>query len=305
MTTYQMINSIILEKLEEGVVPWRKMWRSKSGLPAISLTTGKVYNGINQILLYCLAHRYNTTPYFLTYKQALARGGHVKSGEKGFPVFFFKKIEEQNSHSSRDEKKMEEESTSSKFILRFFTVFNLEQCEDISLSIPEERLLESMEVSLKELDPIEEARNLLKNYFEMPQVDTATGNEPAYNWKKDRIYMPLIGQFETAEEYYVSFFHELAHSTGHESRLDRFSRDKSKYQLALEELVGEITAVYLAEEAGISDAILDNSAGYINYWKNQIEGNSRLFTSATSLAEKACRFVLDHSFNEEKAKESA
>ena len=304
MTTYQMINSVILEKLEEGVVPWRKMWRSKSGLPAISLTTGKVYNGINQILLYCLAHRYNATPYFLTYKQALTRGGHVKPGEKGFPVFFFKKIEEQENRYSKRENG-EDESTSSRFILRYFTVFNLEQCEDISLSVPEERLLETMEVSLNEHDPIEGARNLLKNYFEMPLVDSSSGNEPAYNWKKDRILMPLIGQFETAEEYYVSFFHELAHSTGHETRLDRFSKDRSKYRIVLEELVGEITAVYLAEEAGISDAILDNSAGYINYWKNQIEGNSRLFTSATSLAEKACRFVLDHSFNEEKVKESA
>jgi antirestriction protein ArdC len=304
MTTYQMVNSIILQKLEEGVIPWKKMWRSETGLPAMSLTTGKMYNGINQIILYCLASQHNTSPYFLTYKQALSRGGHVKPGEKGAPVFFFKRIDEEDTQPGKSTDKSDE-SASPRFILRYFTVFNLDQCEGISLTETEQQLLSLKEVEMKNHDPVSSAQSILDNYYEMPKVYLKAQYNPSYSPDEDRIFMPLIGQFETAEEYYISFFHELAHSTGHSTRLDRFGGKRTKYQTALEELIGEITAVYLAEESGIRDAIIDNSAGYIDYWKKQITDNSRLFTTATSQAEKAWRYVMDHSWSDQTGKESA
>lgn len=297
MTVYKMINKIIMEKLKAGVIPWQKMWRSESGLPAISLTTGKPYNGINQILLNCVAGEFNKSPYFLTYNQARKRGVFVKTQQKGFPVFFFKKIEGTDNETTKNDKS-EKEGKSSRFILRYYTVFNLDQCDEIRLSDSEKKLLSSMEKELKYFPPNIRAEGILKSYYERPQVNSSPENNPSYNLSKDLIRMPLIGQFETAEEYYVSFFHELIHSTGHPSRQNRFSGKKTEKQTAVEELIGEIGSVYLAYEAGIEDCVIDNSAAYIKYWRKRIEEDGRLFTSATSKAEKACRFILDHSLQE-------
>jgi len=295
MSVYEMINRIILKKLKEGVIPWQKMWRSKKGLPAISLATGKVYNGINQILLSCLADEYNNSPYFLTYKQALLRGGHIKAGEKGFPIVVFKKLEPPQADKDTKEKA----DRRSRFILRFYTVFNLEQCEDVHLTDKEQDLLSSMEVKLKTHFPSLKAEWMLQSYSEMPKVDFNTANEPSYNHHTDEIKMPLIGQFDTSHEYYVTFFHEVIHSTGYSKRLNRFGAERTDKQRVLEELIGEIGSVYLAFEAGIDKTILDNSTAYINYWMGRIKENSRLFTTATAKAERASRYVLEHSIKDE------
>lgn len=297
MTVYEMINEIILEKLSQGVIPWQKMWKSERGLPAISLSTGRPYNGINQILLSCLATESGSSPYFLTYKQALARGGFIRSGEKGFPIFFFKKIEKADDEK-KDTEKPEDDKKSSHFILRYYTVFNLEQCEDVTLSDSEVKLLSSLETELKVFPSDLKAEGILKSYYEMPMTNICSTNNPSYNYMTDLLRMPRIGQFETAEEYYVSYFHEVIHSTGHHSRLNRFSKERTDKQKAIEELVGEIGSVYFAYEAGIENEVLDNNTAYINYWMNRIEENSHLFTTATSKAEKACKFILDHSLQE-------
>jgi antirestriction protein ArdC len=297
MTVYEMINKIILEKLDEGVIPWQKMWKSESGLPAISLSTGKVYNGINQILLSCLATNNGASPYFLTYKQALTRGGHIISGESGYPIFFFKKIEQKDDEKEETEKSDDTEA-SPRFILRYYTVFNLEQCNDVKLSEKEEKLLKSMERELNAFPPDLRAEGILKSYYEMPKINISSVNNPSYSSGKDLIRMPRIGQFETVEEYYVSFFHEMIHSTGHDSRMNRLVKNRTDKQRAVEELIAEIGSVYLSYEAGMENQIIDNSTAYINYWKNKIKENSRLFTTATSKAEKACQFILDHSLQE-------
>jgi len=294
MTVYEMINKIILDKLEEGVIPWQKMWKSEKGLPPISLSTGKVYNGINQILLSCLAYEYNKSPYFLTYKQALHRGGHIRSGEKGFPIFFFKKLE-----TPVDKDTKEKKDKRSRFILRFYTVFNLEQCAEVHLTEKEEKLLSSMEVTLKTHFPSLKAEGMLQSYFEMPKINFNTKNDPSYDHYNDEIRMPLIGQFDTPQEYYVTYFHEVIHSTGYSERLNRFGAERTDKQKAVEELIGEIGSVYLATEAGIDKAILDNSAAYISYWMDQLKQNGRLFTVATAKAEKASRYVLEHSAKDE------
>ncbi|QEN03334.1 DUF1738 domain-containing protein [Thiospirochaeta perfilievii] len=290
MSVYDMLNKIILDKLKEGVVPWKKLWKSKQGLPPISLTTGKVYSGINQIILSCLAMKYTENPFFLTYKQAEERGGYIKKREKGFPVVFFKMID-----AKVDEEDKEKDKKKSRFVLRYFTVFNLDQCEDIKLSKKEIELLQSKEIEQKEFSPLERAENLLRNYKEMPDIQINVFSNPAYYRMFDVIKLPPKGQFETVEEFYSTWFHELIHSTGHKSRLDRLTNEDSIEFRAVEELIAEIGSAYLSYEAGIINEVVDNNSAYIDSWYKKISENSRLFTTATSKAEKAYKFVMDHS----------
>lgn len=294
MSAYDMVNKVISEKLMEGVVPWKKLWKTKGGLPAISLNSGKPYNGINQLLLTCLADQFNESPYFLTYKQAVARGGYIKSGEKGFHVVFFKKSED------ADEKEMEDEDKKAKFILRYYTIFNLEQCENITLTAKEKQLLKSMEVTPNNNKSIKRAEQLLNSYYKLPDVVIKQSHNPSYNFNQDIISMPPIVQFETSEEYYASLFHEVIHSTGHKTRLKRKLESKTIQDKTIEELIAEIGSAYLSSDAGIVDKVIDNNASYINYWLDRINVNKRLFVTATSRAEKAYKFIKEHSVKKKK-----
>lgn len=286
MSVYDMVNKIITDKLKSGVIPWKKLWVSKQGLPPMSLTTGKVYSGINQLILSCVAHDYSDSPYFLTYKQAIARNGYIKKGEKGFPVVFFKRVE----NDEEDDKKKPY------FILRYFTVFHLDQCEDIKLTTKEQMVLNSLELQQREFVPLERAENILRNYSEMPDVSIDFSYNPLYIPSHDLIKLPPKGQFETVEEFYSTWFHELIHSTGHKSRLDRLGDYSKDLEFkSVEELTAEIGSAYLSYDAGIISDVVDNNSAYIDYWLKQIKVNNRLFTIATSKAEKAYKYVMDHS----------
>lgn len=294
MSAYDMVNKVISEKLMEGVVPWKKLWKSKQGLPAISLNSGKPYSGINQLLLTCLAEEFTESPYFLTYKQAVARGGYIKKGEKGFQVVFFKSIDE----LEEDEK--EEEDHKQRFVLRYYTIFNLAQCENISLTDREQRVIESLDTPLYNNSKVIKADKLLSRYQKLPEILHNRSYDPVYNYKEDNIKMPPLNQFESSEEYYSTIFHEIIHSTGHKNRLNRPLDDRSIQNRVLEELIAEIGSAYLSSDAGIVDKVIDNNASYINYWLDKININKRLFTSATSKAEKAYKFIITNSSQKQK-----
>lgn len=113
--------------------------------------------------------------------------------------------------------------------------------------------------------------------------------------------VPHRDNFILSDEYYATLFHELAHSTGHESRLNREtcmkpsvygSRDYCK-----EELVAEITTCFLCGEAGIANAIMDNSAAYIQFWLERLthilREDNKAFVRASALAQKATDFILN------------
>ena len=102
MTVYELITQAIIEKLQQGVVPWRKPWKTNVGFPR-NLISGKPYRGINVLLLSMLGF---DSPWFLTFKQALERGGCVRKGSKGFPVVFWKfpKRDEEEATEEQDAK---------------------------------------------------------------------------------------------------------------------------------------------------------------------------------------------------------
>ena len=130
---YDVITDRVITKLEVGTVPWCKPWHGSQGMPK-SLVSGKQYRGINVFLLHCLAYE---SPYFLTYLQAQRRGGQVRKGEKGCPVVFWK-LHDVKKETLEDGQKVFKAKQVP--ILRYYTVFNVSQCDGIespALDVPD------------------------------------------------------------------------------------------------------------------------------------------------------------------------
>jgi len=271
-TPYEVVTESIIKQLESGVAPWRKSWRTE--MPA-NLASKKEYRGINVFLLASLGYG---SRYWLTYRQAQTLGGSVRKGEHGSKVVFWK-IDEYR----KEDKETGETENRKSILLRYYTVFNLEQCDGIKS--PEPALA---------VHPIEQCESIVRSMPTPPKLVQEA--QACYRPSADTVGIPARSAFTSAEEYYSTFFHELTHSTGHPSRLSREgimehhpfgSEDYSK-----EELVAEMGAAMLCGVAGIESRTLDNSAAYLHHWISRLKSDSRLVVSAASQAQKAADYIL-------------
>ncbi len=270
--TYEIVTEAIVKQLESGVAPWRKPWHT--GMP-VNLVSKKEYRGINVFLL---GFQGFGSRYWLTYHQSQSLGGNVKKRERGSKVVFWKIGEYEKKNKATGE--MENRKS---ILLRYFTVFNLEQCEGIKSPEP-----------ASAVHPIEQCESIVRSMPTPPKLMQEA--QACYRPSMDTVGMPARSAFTSAEEYYSTFFHELTHSTGHPSRLGREgimehhpfgSEDYSK-----EELVAEMGAAMLCGVAGIESRTLDNSAAYLQSWITKLKSDSRLVVSAASQAQKAADYIL-------------
>jgi len=207
---YEIITNQILDKLEQGVAPWSKPW-VMNGKEHKNLISKKPYRGINPFMLdlTVMDEGYESN-YWVTYKQAKKLGGHVRKGETGTLIVFWKWVE-----------KEDESGDVSRFpILRYYKVFNTEQCD-----FPADFQIPNDEAELpNNYSPIAEAENIISNMPKRPEI-RHHGNRAYYRPSIDDVTMPNESQFKGSEEYYSTLFHELAHATGHASRLGRFHKN--------------------------------------------------------------------------------
>jgi antirestriction protein ArdC len=270
--TYEIVTEAIIKQLESGVAPWRKPWRTE--MPA-NLASKKEYRGINVFLL---ASQGYGSRYWLTYRQAQTLGGSVRKGEHGSKVVFWK-IDEYR----KENKETGETENRKSILLRYYTVFNLEQCEGIKSPEP-----------TRVIAPLEQCETIVNSMPNPPGFEQ--DSRAFYRPSTDTVGVPARSAFDSAEEFYSTLFHELTHSTGHPSRVGREgimehnpfgSDDYSK-----EELVAEMGAAMLCGVAGIQSRTLDNSASYLQSWINRLRSDSRLIVSAASQAQKAADYIL-------------
>jgi antirestriction protein ArdC len=270
-SVYSIITEQIVQQLESGVAPWRKPWNVAQ---PENLLSKKPYRGINVLLL---AVRGYGSPYWLTYKQASMLGGNVRRGEHGTKVVFWKfdKFETETPDGATVEK------TSA--ILRYYTVFNVEQCERIKA--PQ---------SAHPVNPISECERIIAG---MPHVPGFVQDARAwYRPSTDTVGMPARSAFDWSETYYGTLFHELTHSTGHTSRLGREGIEKLEQfgseSYSREELIAEIGSAMLCGVAGIAPQTVANSASYLQSWLRVLKADSRMVVSAASSAQKAADYIL-------------
>jgi len=270
----------ILSLLEEGgLPPWKKSWSSAGALPQ-NMTSRRTYNGLNRWMLMMAPYG---NPFYLTFKQVSQLGGKVKKGEKSWPVYFW------GSRENKDGKKY--------VFCKGYKVFNIEQCEGL-----DEAKIPSLEVETHDHDPIEAAETLAKGYKGAPTVQQ-DGSRCYYAPLTDSVGMVPLEQFGEPEHYYSALFHEYAHSTGHESRLDREGIVKltghGSHEYSQEELVAEFTSAMLCAMAGIGQEVVENQAAYISGWHKRLKGDPEALVFASRNATKAFNHITGHSYDKE------
>jgi antirestriction protein ArdC len=279
-SVYEVITSRIVKQLESGVAPWRKPWkvRGKSGLPR-NLVSRREYRGINVWIL--LSSGY-ASPYWLTFRQARELDGHVRQGEVGFPVVYWK-------FGTREVQDGDETIEKRSVLCRYYTVFNVEQCERLRTGPAE-----SPE-SQTAVQPIEACEQVLDGWLGKPTIRHG-GDCASYSKVTDSVHMPERTCFDSVEEYYSTLFHELTHSTGHPKRLNRATlTDFERFgdlNYSREELVAEMGASFLAGYCGIENRTINNSAAYLANWLEALKNDSRMVLVAAGQAQKAADLIL-------------
>jgi antirestriction protein ArdC len=274
----EYITGLIIKELESGSVPWHKGWNSH-GLMASNLVSRKAYQGINALVLSIVGSAYSS-PYWLTYKQAQQLGGSVKQGEKGTHITYYSKVVKKDKESGEIE--------GSFALLKGYVVFNADQCEGISVPTIEKR--EPVEV-IPALDSI------LSSYKNRPEIFYKEQDRAYYSPSADTITLPSLAQFESAQEHAYTLAHELIHSTGHESRCNRWSKEEEKpsrfgcESYAKEELVAEIGACLLLTMAGV-EVDIKNSGAYIKNWLSALRDDKTLIFTAAAKASAGAGVIL-------------
>lgn len=286
---YQEVTDRIIGYLEQGTAPWKNPIRrgTGDGWPK-NLSSGKQYRGINVFLLGLRSWEAGfTSDYWLTFNQAKAVGGTVRKGEKGSLVTFWKMYATQDKDTG-----LETEIP----MLKHYTAFNLKQIDGITAPDAVEP-----DPGAVPFEPLAKADRLIDGYVGKPAINHDGGARAFYRPTSDTIHLPEPDQFEAAEDYYGTAFHELTHSTGHSSRLNRGldtalspfgSPDYSK-----EELVAEMGAAFMCAAAGISPPTIEQSASYLQSWISVLKGDKRLVVSAAGAAQKAADLMLGTTFD--------
>lgn len=282
----------VIESLESGTVPWRQPWTASGILPT-SVASNKPYRGINAMLLAMTSiMRGYDSPYWMTYNQAAERGGNVIKGEHGTQVVFWKRFEVKDETTETGKRQV--------FLSRFFTVFNLEQTENVELP---PRFAPPADLDV--VFAVEDAQAIWSGYTDGPTLRHLTQDAANYTPSTDVITLPKQGQFDSAEAYYGTLFHESIHSTGHASRLDRFAKTGEPQHFgseryAREELVAELGAAMLRAMAGIAtDDSTEQTAAYVANWLTALKNDKTLVLAAAGKAQKAVDRIVGTTFEAE------
>ena len=272
MDIYQEVTDRIISQLEQGVIPWRKPWVASGD--AVSHTTGKRYSLLNQMLL-------SRPGEYITFKQCQQEGGKIKKGEKANMVVFWKWLDVEDEETKKIEKIP---------LLRYYNVFHIDQCEGIK-----PRYTKGMPCVAV---PQEAAEQVIDGYVARSGLTFRhqEGDRAYYTPASDTVTLPIMDQFESVAEYYSTAFHELTHSTGHESRLNRLSKVVcfGSEEYSKEELVAEIGSATLMARMGFETKdSFTNSVAYIQNWLKALMDDKRMIVSAAGKAEKAVKLIMD------------
>jgi antirestriction protein ArdC len=284
---YSIITERVVALLQQGTIPWQKPWQGAELAPQ-NLISRKPYRGVNVFLLHAMSY---TSPFWLTFKQAQELGGHVRKGEKSCPVVFWKWLDVENKGAGKTERVP---------FLRYYSVFNAAQCEGIDGHVP------SVNGATREHSPVETAERIVQGMPQRPLIKHGQA-QAFYHPTDDFVGLPNPEQFRSGEGYYTVLFHELTHSTGHESRLARKGVTGSDGQwsafgsnpYAKEELVAEMGSAFLCGQAGIVERTIENSAAYVASWLSRLKDDCKLVVQAAAQAQKAADFILAVNHNEQ------
>jgi antirestriction protein ArdC len=280
---YARVTNAIVADLEAGVRPWTRPWSAEHLAGRISRplrSTGEPYSGINVVLLWAeaVAHGY-AAPIWITFRQALALGGHVRKGEHGSTVVYANRIS--RTETGDDGQDIERQIP----FLKAYTVFNVEQVEGLPAhfyGVAQPRLDAAQRIAHAEA------------FFAATGAEVRHGGAQAYYaLQPDYVQMPPFESFEDPEAYYATLAHECTHWTRHPLRLDRdFGRKRwGDEGYAQEELVAELGAAFLCADLGLELEPRADHASYIESWLRVLKDDRRFIFTAAAHAQRAADFL--------------
>ena len=311
---YKMITDKVISMFKTAKASdYKKTWEDDAFFIPLNFDSKKPYRGVNRMLL---QERIGLTeafanPYFLTFKQIKKHKGTLKKGAKGYEVVYYsiryvvpadknsgrKAFSSTNAHKVLDfldKHKLPENIVTRIPMIRYYNVYNGEDITGIDFKLPEVKIGRAV----PDTAPENQAAALIVENYPNPPAIKHGGNEAYYKLSEDLVRMPKIEQFDSVNDYYRTLFHELTHSTRHESRLNRekisFRFGDSGY--AKEELVAEFGAVFLSAWAGIMWYNNKNHAAYLKGWNSAIkeaENDNKFLMKAASLAQAATDYILN------------
>jgi antirestriction protein ArdC len=282
-SVYTRVTDKIIADLSQGVRPWTKPWTS-AGETNVSLPlrhNGEAYRGINVLLLWSEAiGKGFRSASWMTYRQALELGGHVRKGETGSQVVYANNlsmnlVEDDGTVKHRDV-----------YMLRAYTVFNLDQIDGLPNPVS----------GLAQVRPDKMKLNEAAEQFVAATSATIRhgGDHAYYTEMGDAIQLPHAESFHDAEGYAATQLHELVHWTKHASRLDRhFASEPYAYKgYSREELVAELGAAFLCALLGVTPEPREDHAAYISHWLKILQGDNRAIFSAAAQAQRAVDYLI-------------
>jgi len=219
---------------------------------------------------------------FLTFKQAKEAGGAVRKGEHGTGIIFMSTTIKKDAKTGEDKRIG---------FLKSFTVFNVSQCDGLP-----ERLMTHTPAQVLE----EDKRNTHADEFLAStgaSIEHNGGSRAYYRPATDSIHLPVFASFVSSDAFYATAFHEVAHWTGHENRLNRDKLKSRDHAYAFEELVAEIASSFICAEFQMEN--IDNTAAYIQSWITMLKSDDRAFIRAASAASKAVDYLRGLAIEEE------
>lgn len=316
------VGDLIIKRMEElKGEKWNKPWFSSSYQGVPQNISGRQYNGMNELILdFTTTAKEHTLPVFLTFNQATKEGLRINKGSTSIPVLYYERTHKDENGKIVPESKVreltleEQSKLKVSVILRKFDVFNI---DDTNLKEVKPELYENFkkQYAIQELKDTQGmySNKELDRMFEKQEwlcpITVKSSNSAYYSPSDDAITLPLKAQYKKGDtpeaiyrdgmEFYSTALHEMAHSTGSPTRLDREKGQTfgdAKY--AKEELVAELTSALIGRNLGFDKNVSDNSLKYMNSWVGALKSDPRFVLTILSDVSKASSLIMSEIENQ-------
>ena len=284
MIKQQITDDIILrlEKAidEGGIPPWSKSW--SSGQLAFNASSGKVYQGINQLILGMQPYG---DPRYLTYKQAEHMGLQIRRGEHGVRIVKLVEVERKRAkQTAGTEGEVVAEENGKALVLKAYTVFNAAQIDGMA----------PMPARECDVKPAEAVEAIVWGLQDTGLKLTFGHYQPAYDMRRDEIRIPVAADFYSQEDFNSCLVHEMAHSTANPKRIGRpfFSFGTKEY--AREEIRAELASSFMGQGLiGLppSQSMIESHASYISSWLEVLRNDKNEIFKAAADAQRICDYL--------------
>lgn len=277
------ITDLIIRKLEEGVPPWSRPWRTSGAGDRPLRHCGTPYTGINTLYLWAIADAQGyRSRYWMTYRQAEAMGGNVRRGETGAVSVYYTSFNKHEAHPETGQ-----DVVRSIRFLRHYTVFNVDQIDGLP-----PYFYASASASETPAVPSNRQAEIEAFFAPIPADVRHGGNEAYFSPTFDYIQLPNRSAFTTIDHYASTRCHEMVHWSGHVNRLSRtFGKRFGDAAYSFEELVAEIGAGLCCSDLGLPNILHDSHASYVGHWLGILRGDKTAIIHAAAKAEQAFAYL--------------